>query len=90
MDFGAALTELKRGKRVTRRGWNGPAQYIQLQRTDRQSKMTLSYIYIRTVRSELVPWVASQTDILAEDWAVDIVGQVEPAAFTQYINGGIA
>ena len=32
--------------------------------------MTLPYIFISTVRGELVPWLASQTDMLAEDWEV--------------------
>ena len=71
MDFGAALSELKRGKALTRRGWNGPAQYIRLQRPDEYSKMTLPYIYIFTVQGDLVPWLASQTDLMAEDWSVD-------------------
>jgi hypothetical protein len=30
--------------------------------------MTLPYIYMRTSHGDLVPWVASQTDILARDW----------------------
>ena len=74
MDFGAALSVLKRGinaeRRVTRKGWNGPKQYIELQRVDNDSKMTLPYIFIRTVQGDLVPWLASQTDLLAEDWVI--------------------
>ena len=31
MDFGQALAALKRGGRVTRSGWNGPAQFVALQ-----------------------------------------------------------
>ncbi len=68
MDFGAAIRVLKEGKSVTREGWNGPGQSLTLQRRDHQSKMTLSYIYITTVQGDLVPWLASQTDMLAEDW----------------------
>ncbi len=30
--------------------------------------MTLPYYYIRTVQGDLVPWLASQTDMLAQDW----------------------
>ena len=30
--------------------------------------MTLPYLYMRTVQGDLVPWLASQTDLLAEDW----------------------
>lgn len=70
-DFSEALTRLKdrRGTRsVSRRGWNGPNQSLTLQRPGKQSKMTLPYIYIKTVQGDLVPWLASQTDLLATDW----------------------
>ncbi len=66
--FGKALKELQNGCRVTRRGWNGPGQYLELQVPDEHSKMTLPYIFIRTVQGDLVPWLASQTDMLALDW----------------------
>ena len=68
MDFSAALKFLKEGYRVTREGWNGPGQNIELQRPGANSKMDLPYLYINTVMSHLVPWLASQTDLLAEDW----------------------
>lgn len=67
-DFGTALALLKTGRRLQRSGWNGPGQYIELQRPDENSKMNLPYVYIRTVQGQLVPWLASQTDLLAEDW----------------------
>lgn len=67
-DFSWALNELKNGSRVARAGWNGPDQYVELQSPDKNSKMNLPYIYIRTVRGDFVPWLASQTDLLAEDW----------------------
>jgi len=66
--FGWALYYLKQGARVTRIGWNGPGQFLELQTPDNSSKMTMPYIYIFTVQGELVPWVASQTDLLALDW----------------------
>ena len=67
-DFGMALEALWDGKKVQRLGWNGPRQYIELQKPDDNSKMTLPYIYIKTVQGDLVPWLASQTDLLANDW----------------------
>lgn len=70
MNFGWALDALKSGNRVTRYGWNGPHQWIELQLPDAQSKMTLPYIYISTVSGDLVPWLGSQTDLLAGDWRV--------------------
>ena len=67
-DFGYALKMLKSGIAMSRRGWNGPGQFIYLQLPDTNSKMTLPYIYISTVQGDLVPWLASQTDLLANDW----------------------
>lgn len=69
-DFSQVLYELKEGRRVYREGWNGKGMWIHLQRPDIHSKMTLPYIYMHTVQGDLVPWLASQTDILAEDWHV--------------------
>lgn len=68
MDFGRALEALKDGRSVHREGWNGKGQWLELQVPDAHSKMTLPYIFIRTVQGDLVPWLASQTDLLAEDW----------------------
>lgn len=67
-DFGIALAHLKGGNRITREGWNGKDQFLEIQMPDENSKMTLAYIYITTVQGDLVPWLASQTDILAIDW----------------------
>lgn len=72
MHFGEALKQLKSGSRVFRQGWNGKEQYIELQRPDEGSKMTLPYIFIRTVQGDLVPWLPSQTDVLSEDWFVRV------------------
>lgn len=67
-DFGEALKRLRDKKLVSRKGWNGPNQRLRLQVPDVSSKMTLPYIYIKTVQGDLIPWLASQTDMLAEDW----------------------
>jgi len=70
MDIGEAVHMMRAGSKVGRVGWNGPGQYLEMQTPDEHSKMTLPYIYITTVQGDLVPWLASQTDILATDWAV--------------------
>jgi len=67
-DFGGALKNLKAGNRMARKGWNGKDMYIELQVPDENSKMTLPYIYMKTVQGDLVPWLASQTDMLSDDW----------------------
>ena len=70
INFGQALLALKDHKRVTRLGWNGEGQYLELQEPDENSKMTCPYIYITTVNGDLIPWLASQADLLVEDWKV--------------------
>jgi len=76
-DFGVAISLLKQGRKVARKGWNGKGIFIKLQRPDEHSKMTHPYIYIDTTElqtdnphapKDRVPWLASQTDMLAEDW----------------------
>lgn len=88
MDFGQALTALKRGGKVTREGWNGRGMFvvhqagypdgIAINRNTAQATglpegtvcIFRPYLMMRTVDGEFVPWVASQTDLLAEDWQV--------------------
>jgi hypothetical protein len=68
--IGWAINELHAGNKVQRVRWNDSGQYLALQVPDEHSKMTLPYIYVTTVQSNvnLVPWFASQADILAVDW----------------------
>lgn len=68
MKFGEATEAIRVGKRVTREGWNGKGMWLALQRPDVGSEMTEQFIFMVTVEGKRVPWVASQTDILAEDW----------------------
>lgn len=70
MDIGKAIEQMSRGLKVARTGWNGPDQYLEMQVPDGNSKMTLPYIYIRTVQGDLVPWLCSQNDLLAHDWVL--------------------
>lgn len=72
MTFGDALKQLHNGNAVVRGGWNGRGQHLKLQVPDADSKMTLPYIYITTVQGDRVPWLASQTDMLATDWSITL------------------
>ncbi len=73
--FSHALDELIiYGARIARSGWNGKGMWIALQVPDAHSKMSLPYIYMSTATGDLVPWLASQTDILANDWMVVTYG----------------
>ncbi len=68
MSFSDALINLKYGRRVARAGWNGKDMQLALHLPGPSSLMGLPYIYMKTVQGDLVPWLASQTDLLAEDW----------------------
>ena len=82
LSFGLAIEALKLGKKVARAGWNGKGLSLLLQIPDENSKMTLPYIYMQyptTKASDTapenhlnarVPWLASQTDMLADDWII--------------------
>ena len=76
MNFGLAIEAIKQGKKVSRSGWNGKGLWLELQVPDAHSKMTLPYIFMsypedaKTTPGARVPWLASQTDVLAEDWEI--------------------
>ena len=82
-EFGWALEELKRGKRVCRRGWNGKGMFLFLVpgSTFKVNRAPLLGIYpegteinyhshvdMKTAQGDVVPWLCSQTDLLATDW----------------------
>lgn len=101
-DFGAALSALKQGYRVARRGWNGKGMWLaltpgsEISALDAKSGATLkhasdilpegsscldalkapkitigAHIDMKAADGSLViGWLASQTDMLAEDWTV--------------------
>lgn len=66
--IGWAVKQLWIGSRVARQGWNGKNMYLELQIPDANSKMSLPYVYMKTADNKLVPWLCSQTDLLAVDW----------------------
>ena len=82
VNFGEALAALKQGNKVARSGWNGKgmwlilivgeavAQAIADRYGDGNAIPVLDAIYMKTVTGELVPWLASQTDVLMEDWII--------------------
>lgn len=73
MDFGQALHALRNGKRVQRVGWNGKGMWLEYVAAkqwsyDQNARETLPFIAMKTADDKFVPWLASQTDILANDW----------------------
>lgn len=82
MSFGQAVEALKAGGWVCRLGWNGKGMYLFLigvagssdcwtytnGRND--NRPLLPFIAMKTADDHVVPWLASQTDVLAEDWVI--------------------
>lgn len=71
MDFGVALQEIKKGSQVARMGWNGKGMFIELAGPYTTGSTNSSlFIHMKTAQGYYVPWVASQSDLLADDWEV--------------------
>lgn len=78
MNFGEALEALKKWERVQRAGWNGKGMWLVLIRSG--NAMYKGYgcafdmqdcIGLKTADDKMQPgWLASQADMLAEDWTV--------------------
>ncbi|MDP3275673.1 MAG: DUF2829 domain-containing protein [Deltaproteobacteria bacterium] len=66
MNIGEAITTLRRGGRVARCGWNGKNMWLRL--VDPTERDRAEYVEMRTAGSLMVPWVCSQSDLLATDW----------------------
>jgi hypothetical protein len=69
-DIGWAVKQMWNGSKVQRAGWNGKGMWLQIQKPDANSKMTLPYVFMYTATGDLVPWLCSQSDLLALDWDV--------------------
>lgn len=87
MSFSEALTAMKQGYSMARKGWNGKGMYLYLVPENRYAPTTPAghaiaknhedglvpygaYIAMKTAQNNVVPWLASQTDVLADDWEV--------------------
>lgn len=75
--FSWALEKLKEGKKVCRKGWNGKDMWVWMCDVDDiwiddkgDAYKRLPYLYMKTADNSVVPWLASNTDILANDWSV--------------------
>lgn len=74
MNFGAALEVLKARGKVTRRGWNGKDMYVEMNTGgDYEFSEIHPFFVIKNVANTFNTWVPSVSDILAEDWSVEIV-----------------
>lgn len=84
LTFGLAIEAMKKGVRVARAGWNGKGMWLVYSPRavasvnikagagvpEYTAIETLPFIAMKTADSKFVPWLASQTDMLAEDWQI--------------------
>ena len=79
VSFGHAVELMKGGHRVAREGWNGKGMWLGLVNTGyydvgcsvvNDIDSLLPWIGMKTADNKFVPWLASQTDVLAEDWQI--------------------
>lgn len=78
LTFGEAVEHLKTGGLVAREGWNGKGMHLFLVFGKDVEPILHQYyelpvqdaIYMKTAQNTLVPWLASQADVLAEDWLI--------------------
>lgn len=68
MDFSKALESIKDNRRMQRSGWNGKGMYVALFTPSKNAETVLPYIYMKTANNKIVPWLASQTDLMSNDW----------------------
>ena len=99
MNFGEAIAVMKAGIPICRTGWNGKGMFLYYVPENAYAAQTdvakgrfgdlvpyRAYIAMKTVDNDVVPWVASQTDILAVDWMIagDIsIEKVERPKFSE-------
>jgi hypothetical protein len=87
MTFGLAIEALKKGHKVARKGWNGKNMWLRYIEPYNNNQYhvaelididgtLLPYIAMKTADNGLVPWLASQTDILSEDWEIVGLGEI--------------
>jgi len=96
MNFSEALTSIKAGNKIQREGWNGKGMFIFLVNgsTFKVNRPPLLGIYpegtevtyhahidMKTADNQVVPWLASQTDLLANDWqhTNEVTGEINNA-----------
>lgn len=84
MSFGLAIEAAKMGKRIARAGWNGKGMFLFLATdiefhtkadlscvSELEGDLTLPAFVMKTADDHFcVGWLASQTDMLADDWKI--------------------
>lgn len=83
MSFGLAIEAAKMGRKIARAGWNGKGMYVflvsevefctqaDISEFDDQDVGVSDLLVLRTAQRTFQPgWLATQSDILADDWYI--------------------
>jgi hypothetical protein len=81
MDIGIAVNQMKAGHKIARRGWNGKNMFLFLVEGDSAlcqfhvgnaivEAFEQPFVMMRTAQGSAVPWLCSQSDLLATDWEI--------------------
>ena len=84
MTFGLAIEAMKHGLKVARSGWNGKGMFLFLAEdiefttkadlscvSELKGELTLPSVVMKTADNHFcIGWLASQTDMIAEDWNI--------------------
>lgn len=82
MNFGEAIIAMRKGKKLQRNGWNGKEQYIELAKNisyvnadgeiincNHENIGNCAIAFVGTSGVQM-GWLASQADMLADDWKI--------------------
>jgi len=80
MSFGLAVEAAKKGNCISRRGWNGKGMWVwhcdvnedekEWECSNKEIYTRVPYLYFKDSNDCVIPWVASQADILSDDWYI--------------------
>jgi hypothetical protein len=83
LSFGHALVALKKGRKITRSGWNGSGMYVYLVPANNYPAQTQvaeeefgvmvpyrEYMVLKTAQNDVATWAPSCSDALADDWSI--------------------
>jgi len=85
LGIGGAVSALQAGNKVARKNWNGKGMFLFLKKSytyracdaiehgcaDINDIVHMSSsVWMKTANGQVVPWLCSQTDLLANDWVI--------------------
>lgn len=67
MEFEIAILKLKSGKKIYRKGWLGPGQFVYLREIDEKPSLWICKMH---PQEEHWPWSPTQREFFRDDWEI--------------------